>query len=69
MILAAPSLGLGRLVGLALLVPYLRLRVRSWPLQGGPRRRVAAIPFAFVADLTESLVMVVSSIRYRTFVL
>lgn len=58
-----------RLVGLALLAPYVHLRVRRWPLQGGPRRRLAAIPFAFVADLTESLVMVIASIRYRTLVL
>lgn len=66
---ALPLPGLVRMAGLVLLVPYMHLRVRRWPLHGGPRRRLAAIPFAFVADLTESLVMVIASVRYRTLVL
>jgi hypothetical protein len=69
LIAAIPALGVGRWFGLALLIPYVDLRVRRWPLQGGPRRRLVAIPFAFVADLVECLVMVVASIRYRTLVL
>lgn len=68
-IAAVPALGPGRVAGLALLFPYLLLRLRRWPLQGGRRRRLAAIPFAFVADLTESVVMVIASVRYRTLVL
>lgn len=66
---AVPVLGAWRWAGLALLLPYLDLRLRRWPLRGGPRRRVVAIPFAFVADLVEAVVMVVASVRYRTVVL
>ncbi len=66
---ALPVSGLIRLLGLGLLLPYVDLRVRRWPLMGGPRRRVAAIPFAFVADLAESLLTIGTAIRYRTFVL
>ncbi len=69
LVASVPALGVARLAGLPLLLPYLHLRLRRWPLQGGPRRRLAAIPFAFVADLTESLVMAISSVRYRTLVL
>jgi hypothetical protein len=68
-IAAIPALGVGRWAALVLLLPYVDLRVRRWPLQGGPRRRLAAIPFAFVADLFESVVMAISSLRYRTLVL
>lgn len=60
---------LAQAAGLALLIPYARLRIWRWPLSGGPRRRLAAIPGAFVADLAESLAMIVASVRYRTFVL
>ncbi|MFL6206853.1 MAG: glycosyltransferase family 2 protein [Acidimicrobiales bacterium] len=69
LIAAVPAFGVGRWAGVVLLLPYLDLRIRRWPLQGGPRRRIAAIPGAFVADLAESLVMVISSVRYRTLVL
>lgn len=64
-----PAFGPARLAGLALLAPYVSLRVRRWPLMGGPRRRLAAIPFAFVADLTESLFTMANAVRYRTLVL
>jgi len=69
LIAAIPAFGVGRWFALLLLIPYLDLRLRRWPLQGGPRRRTVAIPFAFVADVVESLVMVISSVRYRTLVL
>lgn len=58
-----------RVASLALLVPYADLRLRRWPLRGGPRRRVAAIPAALAADVTEVGVMILASARYRTLVL
>jgi glycosyltransferase involved in cell wall biosynthesis len=54
------------LAGLALVIPYVHYRTRSSPLRGGPRRRVAAIPAALLADLAEVAVMVAASVRYRT---
>lgn len=58
-----------RAAGLALLAPYVDLRVRRHPLRGRRRTRLLAIPPALVADLVEVGVMVVASVRYRTFVL
>jgi len=58
-----------RAAGLALLVPYVDMRVRRHPLRGRRRTRLLAIPPALVADLVEVGVMVVASVRYRTFVL
>ena len=58
-----------RLLGLALTAPYVRYRTRVLPLEGGPRRRVAAIPLALVADLAEVGVLASASARYRTLLL
>lgn len=58
-----------RLLGLALMAPYVRYRTRVLPLEGGPRRRVAAIPLALVADLAEVAVLASASARYRTLLL
>jgi glycosyltransferase involved in cell wall biosynthesis len=60
---------LRRAAGVALIAPYVDLRMRRWPLRGGPRRRVAAIPAALVADIVEVGVMLAASVRYRTLVL
>jgi glycosyltransferase involved in cell wall biosynthesis len=77
-ILAAGGIALGarwdatavaRLVGLGLVFPYIHYRLRSSPLRGGPRRRVAAIPAALVADLAEVAVMTAASVRYRSLLL
>ena len=69
LVLSRRSSCTGRVAGVALLAPYVDLRLRRWPLRGGPRRRVAAIPAALVADVAEVGVMVVASVRYRTVVL
>jgi GT2 family glycosyltransferase len=58
-----------RAAGLALLAPYVDLRVRRRPLRGRRRTRLLAIPPALLADLTEVGVMVIASARYRTLVL
>jgi hypothetical protein len=59
----------GRIVGAAMMGPYVRYRARVLPLDGGPRRRLAVIPLALVADVTEVGVLAAASIRYRTFLL
>jgi len=58
-----------RLLGLALTAPYVRYRTRVLPLDGGPRRRVAAIPLALIADLAEVGVLASASARYGTLLL
>jgi cellulose synthase/poly-beta-1,6-N-acetylglucosamine synthase-like glycosyltransferase len=58
-----------RLLGLALTAPYVRYRTQVLPLDGGPRRRVAAIPLALIADLAEVGVLASASARYRTLLL
>ena len=58
-----------RAAGLALLGPYVDMRLRRRPLRGRRRTRVLGIPPALVADLVEVGVMVIASARYRTFVL
>jgi hypothetical protein len=58
-----------RAAGLALLAPYVDMRVRRRPLRGGRRTRLLAIPPALLADLVEVGTMVVASARYRTLVL
>jgi glycosyltransferase involved in cell wall biosynthesis len=60
---------LSALSALALMAPYVRYRSRVLPLEGGPRRRVAAIPLALVADLAEVGVLAAASARYRTLLL
>jgi glycosyltransferase involved in cell wall biosynthesis len=66
---ASGATPLRRAIGLACVLPYVRLRMTSAPLRGGPRRRVAAIPLALVADVTEVGVMAAASVRYRTLLL
>ncbi len=59
-----------RLVGAAAVLPYLRHRLVSHPLPHTSRRqRVALLPAALVADLTEVAVLAAASVRYRTLVL
>jgi len=58
-----------KLAALALIVPYVRFRTKQAPLAGGPRRRLAAIPFALVVDLTEVGVLARASVRQRTLLL
>lgn len=58
-----------RLIGALLSVPYVRYRARVLPLEGGPRRRLAVIPLALVADATEVAVLAAASVRYRTLLL
>ena len=58
-----------RATGALLLYPYWRLRTREWPLRGGPRRRMAAIPAALLADIYEVGVITAAAVRYRTFIL
>jgi GT2 family glycosyltransferase len=58
-----------RVLGVALAVPYVRYRSRVLPLEGGPRRRLAVVPLALVADIAEVAVLAAASVRYRTFLL
>ena len=58
-----------RVAPLALVAPYVRHRIAGAPLRGGPRRRVAAIPGALVADLAEVAVLAAASARHRTVLL
>jgi glycosyltransferase involved in cell wall biosynthesis len=58
-----------RLLGLAMIAPYIRYRSLVLPLDGGPRRRLAAIPLALVADLAEVAVLASASARYKTLLL
>jgi glycosyltransferase involved in cell wall biosynthesis len=68
--LAVAGSGAWRLAGAAALVPYARHRLRTEPLpHTGPRRRIALLPAALAADLTEVGVLAVASVRYRTLVL
>lgn len=60
---------MGLLVGVGLVYPYLRFRLRTAPVGGGPRRRVAAIPLVLIADLYEVAVLARASVRHRTLVL
>jgi GT2 family glycosyltransferase len=56
--------------GVAATLPYVRFRTRRAPLRGvGPRRRLALVPAALVADWVEVAVMAAASVRYRTVVL
>ncbi|MCU1378728.1 MAG: glycosyl transferase family 2 [Acidimicrobiales bacterium] len=55
--------------GAALTLPYLRHRAVVAPLQGGPRRRLAAIPLALAADVAEVGILARASARHRTLVL
>lgn len=67
---ALPQLPLAaRLAGVTLTIPYLRVRTVVAPLAGGPRRRLAAIPAAWLVDLTEVAVLAQASLRYRTVLL
>lgn len=77
-VLAAVGLGLAAAqvddartvaAGLLLVAPYVEMRVRSHPMRGGPRRRLAVIPAALAADLVEVGVMAIASARYRSLVL
>jgi glycosyltransferase involved in cell wall biosynthesis len=56
-------------LGAVLGLPYLRHRAVVAPLEGGPRRRLAAIPLALVADLAEVGILARASARHRTIVL
>jgi GT2 family glycosyltransferase len=58
-----------RLTALLLLLPYLWYRARVLPLPGGPRRRLAVIPLALLADLAEVGVLAIASARYRCLLL
>lgn len=58
-----------RLAGAVAIVPYLRYRTAVAPLRGGPRRRVAVIPLALVADLFEVGVLATASVRYGCLLL
>lgn len=58
-----------RMLALGLVVPYVRFRTVRAPLSGGPRRRVAAIPFSLVIDLAEVGVLLKASARQRTLLL
>jgi GT2 family glycosyltransferase len=70
LVVAAPGVSpVTRAAALALLAPYVDMRVRRRPLRGGRRRRLLAIPPALLADLAEVGVMVIASARYRTLVL
>lgn len=58
------------LVGLALVVPYVRFRTQVFPLPAtGPRRRWLLLPAVFIADVSEVSVLARGSVRYRTLVL
>ena len=61
--------GLRHPLALLLVVPWLRLRLRSRPLAAGHVARVAALPGGLVLDLVEVGVMVRGSLRHRTLVL
>jgi cellulose synthase/poly-beta-1,6-N-acetylglucosamine synthase-like glycosyltransferase len=61
--------GMSRLTGVVLLLPYIRYRTSKNPLGGGPRRRLAALPAALVADLAEVGVVAAASVRYRSLLL
>jgi hypothetical protein len=52
-----------------MIAPYIRYRSLVLPLDGGPRRRLAAIPLALVADLAEVAVLASASARYKTLLL
>ncbi len=66
---AAPS-NRARLVGIAALAPYVRHRLVVQPLpHTAGADRVALLPKALVADLTEVAVLAVASARYRCVVL
>ena len=58
-----------RLAGILLAAPYVRYRARVLPLADGPRRRLAVIPLALVADAAEVAVLASASVRYRTLLL
>ena len=59
----------GRICALALVVPWLWQRLRSEPLPGGGRARVAALPQVLVSDVAQIAVLAVASARHRTLVL
>jgi glycosyltransferase involved in cell wall biosynthesis len=70
LIVAAGGKGGLRIAGAAAVAPYVRHRLRVEPLRNiGPRRRVALLPAALVADLDEVVLLAASSVRYRTLVL
>jgi len=54
---------------LVLVVPWVVHRLVVTPAAPGPRRRVAALPGAFVIDTLEVAVMVCGSVRHRTVLL
>lgn len=66
-------LGRGRpgsiVAALALAAPWVRHRTLVEPRPGGRRRAVAALPGAFAIDAVETITVVASGVRYRTFVL
>ena len=66
---AGIAVGLRHPVALVLVLPWLRLRLRSRPLAAGHLARVAALPGGLVLDLVEVGVMVRGSLRHRTLVL
>ena len=70
-LLAAVGLGLAlrHPAFLVATLPWVWFRLRVDPLAPGPRRRVLALPGAFVIDLLEVGVMARGSIAARTFVL
>lgn len=66
----APRMGrTRRLACLLFVAPYIRFRTVRSPLAGGPRRRVAAIPFALIIDLSEVAVLARASARQGTLLL
>ena len=56
------------LAGVALCLPYIRYRTRTFPT-GRPRNRPVVIPLALASDLAEIGVLAVASVRYRTLLL
>lgn len=67
---ALPGSAGRRAVGLALVAPYVKHRVKDAPLRNvGPRRRIALLPAALAVDLAEVAVLVAASARYRRLVL
>lgn len=72
-VLAATVGVLGAVVfppALLLVVPWFRLRTKSWwRVHGGRREVYAALPGVFLVDLAETVALVRGSLRYRTLVI
>ena len=68
-LMVAPTTRFRRIASIALLLPYLRLRLHRAPLLPDPVQRVAVIPAALAADLNDVAVMAAGSVRYRRFLL